>query len=75
MFGNLKKQVLKKKIRQVEAGNIELEAKISWMEGLLEYEGDTLSQKQKDDYALVISQDKAQIETNKSYIRYVKPLI
>jgi hypothetical protein len=75
MFVNLRRKLWRKrKLRNVQAFIWETEDKITWMEGLLEYEGDTLSQKQKDDYALVISQDKAQIETQKSYIRYIKPL-
>ena len=75
MFDTLKTKVLKRKLRAVKEGIIELEANITYHKGLLEYERDTLSKDQISQYEIAIKQSEAQIKTNKDFIRYIEPLL
>lgn len=52
-----------------------MEAQIIYHQGLLDYEGDTLSESQKDKYKVAIKAAEEQIKTNRDYVRYVEPLI
>lgn len=75
MFGNLKSKVIKKKLRRVEESIILLEADIQFHSDVLEYERETLSEKQINDYNLTIAKLQADVETSKKYIRYISPLV
>ena len=73
MFGNLKKKVLKNKLRLVKQGIIELEAQVQFHNDLITYE--ELSEEQINQYKLAIKTAEDQIRTNKLYVRYVEPLV
>lgn len=73
MFGNLKKRVLKRKLQRVKEGIIELEAQIQFHSDMIEYE--ELSDAQKGQYNNAIAADRAQIDTNNKYLKYVEPLV
>lgn len=65
---------MKRQFKAVEEGIIILQAKIRFNQDILEYEKDELSEKQKNDYLVTIKADEATVETNKKYLRYLKPL-
>jgi hypothetical protein len=75
MLGNLRKRVLKRKIKAIRAGNIELQALIDWYEGRIEYEKELLTEKQIEDFKVHIKANADQIEQNKSYIRFIEPTL